>query len=205
MRRFRAGAVEAVMDRFNIPEDVPIESKMVSRQIKSAQAQIEAQNAEIRKNVLKYDEVLNKQRQVIYAERRRVLNGEDLHEQVEHMINDVVGAYVSGATAEGYAEDWDLDQLWSSLKQLYPVGVTIEDVIDESGVEREQLDGEFLQTRMVEDAQAAYERREEELGSEPMRELERQGLPAVLGRKWREPPLQVGYPPDGVRAAAHPP
>src|SRR5215213_10962886 len=102
MRRFRAGAVEAVMDRFNIPEDVPIESKMVSRQIRSAQTQIEAQNAEIRKNVLKYDEVLNKQRQVIYAERKRVLNGEDLHEQVQHMIDDVTGAYVGGATAEGY-------------------------------------------------------------------------------------------------------
>src|SRR5436189_1149105 len=144
MRRFRAGAVEAVMDRFNIPEDVPIESKMVSRQIKSAQTQIEAQNAEIRKNVLKYDEVLNKQRQVIYAERRRVLNGEDLHEQVQHMIDDVVGAYASGATAEGYAEDWDLDQLWASLKQLYPIGVTVEDIVEESAGEKEQLDADFL-------------------------------------------------------------
>src|SRR2546421_5555700 len=203
MRRFRAGAVEAVMDRFNIPEDVPIESKMVSRQIKSAQTQIEAQNAEIRKNVLKYDEVLNKQRQVIYAGRRRVLNGEDLHEQVEHMINDVVGAYVSGATAEGYAEDWDLDQLWSSLKQLYPVGVTIEDVIDESGVEREHLDAEFLQTRMVEDAHAAYERREEELGSEPMRELERQVLLAVIDRKWREHLYEMDYLQEGVGLRAY--
>src|SRR5207248_2978769 len=162
MRRFRAGAVEAVMDRFNIPEDVPIESKMVSRQIKSAQTQIEAQNAEIRKNVLKYDEVLNKQRQVIYAERKRVLNGEDLHEQVQHMIDDVLGAYVAGATAEGHAEDWDLDQLWASLKQLYPVGITTEDLIEESGVEREQLDADFLRARMVEDAHTAYERREEE-------------------------------------------
>ena len=90
MKRFRAGAVEAVMDRLNIPEDVPIESKMVTRQIKSAQTQIEAQNAEIRKDVLKYDEVLNKQRQVIYAERRRVLDGEDLHDQVQHMIDDTV-------------------------------------------------------------------------------------------------------------------
>ncbi len=124
MRRFRAGAVEAVMERFNIPEDVPIESKMVTRQIKSAQTQIEGQNAEIRKNVLKYDEVLNKQRQVIYAERKRVLDGEDLHDQVRNMIDDVVTAYVTGATADGYAEDWDLDQLWTSLKQLYPVGVT---------------------------------------------------------------------------------
>jgi preprotein translocase subunit SecA len=203
MRRFRAGAVEAVMDRFNIPEDVPIESKMVSRQIKSAQTQIEAQNAEIRKNVLKYDEVLNKQRQVIYAERKRVLDGEDLHEQVQHMIDDVVGAYVSGATAEGYAEDWDLDQLWSSLKQLYPVGVTIEDVIEESGVEREQLDAEFLQVRMVEDAHAAYERREEELGSEPMRELERQVLLAVIDRKWREHLYEMDYLQEGVGLRAY--
>src|SRR3954454_6716184 len=132
MRRFRAGAVEAVMERFNIPEDVPIESKMVSRQIKSAQTQIEAQNAEIRKNVLKYDEVLNKQRQVIYAERKRVLDGEDLHDQVRHMIDDVLAAYVVGATSEGYTEDWDLDLLWSSLKQLYPIGVAIDDLIEES-------------------------------------------------------------------------
>src|SRR5256886_9891201 len=124
------------------------------------------------------------------------------------MINDVVGACVSGPTAEGYAEDWALDQLWSSLKQLYPVGVTIEDVIDESGVEREQLDGEFLQTRMVEDAQAAYERREEELGSEPMRELEGQGLAPGLRPQWGRAPLQNGQPPAGRRparlSAAHP-
>ncbi|GAB3850271.1 hypothetical protein GCM10029963_36230 [Micromonospora andamanensis] len=96
MKRFRSGAVEAVMDRFNIPEDVPIESKMVTRQIKSAQAQIEGQNAEIRKNVLKYDEVMNKQRQVIYAERLRVLNGEDLSDQVRNMIDDTIEAYVRG-------------------------------------------------------------------------------------------------------------
>ena len=153
MRRFRAGAVEAVMERFNIPEDVPIESKMVTRQIKSAQTQIEGQNAEIRKNVLKYDEVLNKQRQVVYAERLRVLNGEDLYDQVRNMIDDVVAAYVTGATAEGYAEDWDLDQLWSSLKQLYPVGVTIEELEEEAGGERAGMDADFLLARLKEDAQ----------------------------------------------------
>ncbi|PZM93306.1 MAG: preprotein translocase subunit SecA, partial [Actinobacteria bacterium] len=151
MKRFRTGAVEAIMDRLNIPEDVPIESKMVTRQIKSAQAQIESQNAEIRKTVLKYDEVLNKQRQVIYAERRRVLNGEDLHEQIKHMIDDVINAYVDGATAEGYAEDWDLEQLWSSLRQLYPIGITIEDVEKEAGG-REAIDADFLRARILEDA-----------------------------------------------------
>jgi preprotein translocase subunit SecA len=203
MRRFRAGAVEAVMERFNIPEDVPIESKMVTRQIKSAQTQIEAQNAEIRKNVLKYDEVLNKQRQVIYAERKRVLNGEDLHEQIQHMIDDVVGAYVEGATAEGYAEDWDLDQLWASIKQLYPVGVTIEDLEEEAGGEREHLDAEFLKARLIEDAHAAYERREEELGSEPMRELERQVLLAVIDRKWREHLYEMDYLQEGVGLRAY--
>src|SRR5437764_5299967 len=203
MRRFRAGAVEAVMDRFNIPEDVPIESKMVSRQIKSAQTQIEAQNAEIRKNVLKYDEVLNKQRQVIYAERKRVLNGEDLHEQVQHMIDDVVGAYVSGATAEGYAEDWDLDQLWASLKQLYPLGITVEDLVEESGGEASTLDAEFLRARLIEDAHAAYEQREEELGTEPMRELERQVLLAVIDRKWREHLYEMDYLQEGVGLRAY--
>src|SRR5579859_2093207 len=203
MRRFRSGAVEAVMERFSIPEDVPIESKMVSRQIKSAQTQIEAQNAEIRKNVLKYDEVLNKQRQVIYAERKRVLDGEDLHEQVQHMIDDVVGAYVSGATVEGYAEDWDLDQLWTSLKQLYPVGVTVEDLAEESGGELNSIDAEFLKARLVEDAHTAYERREEELGSDPMRELERQVLLAVIDRKWREHLYEMDYLQEGVGLRAY--
>ena len=203
MRRFRAGAVEAVMERFNIPEDVPIESKMVSRQIKSAQAQIEGQNAEIRKNVLKYDEVLNKQRMVVYAERKRVLDGEDLHEQVRHMIDDVIGAYVSGATAEGYAEDWDLDQLWSALKQLYPIGVTIDDVIEDAGGERNSVDAEFLEAKLKEDAHAAYDGREEELGPDAMRQLERQVLLAVIDRKWREHLYEMDYLQEGVGLRAY--
>jgi preprotein translocase subunit SecA len=203
MRRFRAGAVEAVMDRLNIPEDVPIESKMVSRQIKSAQTQIEGQNAEIRKNVLKYDEVLNQQRQVIYAERKRVLDGEDLHDQVKHMVEDVVTDYVTGATSEGYAEDWDLDQLWSGLKQLYPIGVTIEDVLDEVGGEKDKLDAEVLRTRLVEDAFAAYGRREEELGELPMREAERQVLLSVIDRKWREHLYEMDYLKEGVGLRAY--
>lgn len=193
MRRFRAGAVEAVMDRLNIPEDVPIESKMVSRQIKSAQTQIEGQNAEIRKNVLKYDEVMNKQRQVIYAERRRVLNGEDLHDQVRHMLDDTITAYVQGATSTGYGEDWDLDQLWTSLKQLYPVGRTVDDLAEEAGGEVNHIDPEFLLTQMKEDIHDAYDRREQELGPEALRELERQVLLAVIDRKWREHLYEMDY------------
>jgi preprotein translocase subunit SecA len=202
MRRFRAGAVEAVMDKLNIPEDVPIESKMVSRQIKSAQTQIEAQNAEIRKDVLKYDEVLNQQRQVIYAERRRVLNGEDLHDQIEHMIEDVVRAYVVGATSEGYAEDWDLDQLWTGLRQLYPVGATVDEIEEEAGG-RAALDPEFLSERIIEDAREAYARREEELGAEVLRELERRVLLDVIDRKWREHLYEMDYLKDGVGLRAY--
>jgi preprotein translocase subunit SecA len=202
MRRFRAGAVEAVMERFNIPEDVPIESKMVTRQIRTAQTQIEAQNAEIRKNVLKYDEVLNKQRQVIYAERKRVLDGEDLHEYIRHMIDDVVGAYVQGATAEGYAEDWDLDLLWTSLKQLYPIGVTLDDLAEESGG-LEGLDKDFLEVQLKEDAHAAYDRREEELGPEVVRELERRVLLEVIDRKWREHLYEMDYLQEGVGLRAY--
>ncbi|SCG67273.1 preprotein translocase subunit SecA [Micromonospora coxensis] len=202
MKRFRAGAVEAVMERFNIPEDVPIESKMVTRQIKSAQAQIEGQNAEIRKNVLKYDEVLNKQRQVIYAERLRVLNGEDLSDQVRNMIDDVIGAYVVGATSEGYAEDWDLEQLWASLKQLYPVGVTIEDLEEEVG-SRAGLDQDFLLARLKEDAHAAYDRREEQLGEEAVRQLERMVLLQVIDRKWREHLYEMDYLQEGISLRAY--
>ena len=122
MRLFNAAMVESIMTRLNIPEDVPIESKMVTNAIRSAQTQVEAQNFEIRKNVLKYDEVLNRQRTVIYDERRKVLEGADLHEQVRHMIDDVVEGYVVSATADGYPEEWDLDQLWTALGTLYPVG-----------------------------------------------------------------------------------
>jgi preprotein translocase subunit SecA len=202
MRRFRAGAVEAVMDRFNIPEDVPIESKMVTRQIKGAQTQIEGQNAEIRKDVLKYDDVMNKQRQVVYAERKRVLDGEDLHEQIEHMLDDVITEYVVGATSEGYAEDWDFEQLWSALKLLYPVGITIEDLEEEAGG-KQGIDADFLTERLKEDAFAAYRRREEELGSEVMRLLERRVLLEVIDRKWREHLYEMDYLREGVGLRAY--
>ena len=124
MRRFNGAMLETMLTRLNLPDDVPIESKMVTRAIKSAQTQVEQQNFEVRKNVLKYDEVMNQQRKVIYAERRRILEGENLQQQATDMLVDVITAYVDGATSEGYAEDWDLDALWTALKTLYPVGIT---------------------------------------------------------------------------------
>ncbi|WP_445289142.1 preprotein translocase subunit SecA, partial [Variovorax atrisoli] len=128
MKRFNADAVRAMMNRMRVPDDVPIVSKLVTRQIESAQSQIEGHNAEIRKNVLKYDEVMNNQRTVIYDERRKVLDGEDVSEQISHFIDDVLEAYVAGATSEGYGEDWDLDELWSAFKQLYPIALSHKEV-----------------------------------------------------------------------------
>src|SRR5687767_1989047 len=160
---------------------------MVTRAIRSAQTQVEQQNFEVRKDVLKYDEVLNRQRTVIYDERRKVLEGADLHEQLRSMVDDVVAAYVDGATETGYAEDWDLDQLWTGLKALYPVGVTVEDVVSRlAGGEQSDLTADELKTELLDDVHRAYEAREAALGSEVMRELERRVLLSVMDRKWRE-------------------
>ena len=133
MRLFKAQMVERVMAMANVPDDVPIENKMVTRAIASAQSQVEQQNFETRKNVLKYDEVLNRQREVIYGERRRVLEGEDLHEQVRHFMDDTIDAYIQAETVEGFAEEWDLDRLWGAFKQLYPVKVTVEELEEAAG------------------------------------------------------------------------
>jgi preprotein translocase subunit SecA len=202
MQRFNANAVEMIMDRFNIPDDVPIESKLVTRQILSAQTQLEQQNAEIRKNVLKYDEVLNKQRKVIYAERKQVLEGADLHDQIRHMISDVVDAYVGGATSDGYAEDWDLDQLFTAFKQLYPMSFTLEELEQELGG-RDAMDAEFLTERIKQDALGAYDKREAELGEDAMRELERQVVLSVLDRKWREHLYEMDYLQEGIGLRAY--
>jgi preprotein translocase subunit SecA len=201
MRLFNSAAVERIMDTLNIPEEIPIESKIVTRAIRSAQTQVEQQNFEIRKNVLKYDEVLNKQRTVIYDERRKVLQGADLHEQVRNMIDDVVEAYATAATAEGYPEEWDLDQLWTALKTLYPVGITVDDVIREAGSDegdRSGLTSEFLISQLQDDAQAAYDKREQGLGDEVARELERRVVLSVLDRKWREHLYEMDYLQEGI-------
>src|SRR6185369_12636550 len=121
MRLFNSGLAESMMTRAGFPEDMPLESKIVTRGIQSAQSQVEARNFEIRKNVLKYDDVMSRQRVVIYEQRRRVLEGEDLHEQVGHFRSDVLSAYIQAATAEGRPEEWDLEALWTALRAVYPV------------------------------------------------------------------------------------
>jgi preprotein translocase subunit SecA len=198
MRLFKSDMVDAFLRRFNVPDDVPIEAKMVTNAIRSAQSQVEAQNFEIRKDVLKYDDVLNRQRLVIYDERRRVLEGEDIEEQVRTFVTDTIDGYVRSATGDGYPEAWDLEQLWTALKQLYPVGVTIEQLEDASGGGRAGMSSDFLAAELVDDAQAAYDRREGELGDEVTRELERRVILSVLDRKWREHLYEMDYLRDGI-------
>ncbi len=197
MVRFNGPMVESIMTRLRMEDDIPIEAKMVSRAIQSAQTQVEQQNFEIRKNVLKYDEVMDLQRKVIYAERRRVLEGEDLREQIEHMMKDVITAYVNGATENGYAEDWDLDKLWTALKSLYPVGIRHQDIGESDDVSRD-----VLLAAVLDDARAAYARREAALqevaGEGAMRELERRVVLSVLDRKWREHLYEMDYLKEGI-------
>ena len=197
MRRFNSGIVERVLSAAGIPEDEPIESKMVSNAIRSAQTQVEAQNFEIRKNVLKYDDVMNRQREVIYGERRLVLEGKDLAEQVVLFMQDTLAAYVTAATASGYAEDWDLETLWNHLKVIYPISFTPADLDLELGG-RAGLDAELLSDRVLENLVSAYAAREESLGSEVTRELERKVLLSVLDRKWREHLYEMDYLQEGI-------
>jgi preprotein translocase subunit SecA len=198
MRRFNSAMVETVMTRLKVPDDVPIEHKMVSRAIRSAQTQVEQQNMEIRKNVLKYDEVMNQQRTVIYDERRRVLAGEDLQEQIMHMLTDVITAYVDAETSAGYAEDWDFEKLWKALGSLYPVGLSWEKLVEED----DDLSKEHLLELITADAKDAYAKREAEVdgkvGPGAMRELERRVLLSVLDRKWREHLYEMDYLKEGI-------
>ena len=197
MRRFNSGMVERFLSAAGIPDDAPIESKMVSNAIKSAQTQVESQNFEIRKNVLKYDDVMNRQREVIYGERRLVLEGKDIQVQVSEFMQETLSAYVDAATSEGFSEDWDLERLWTALKTIYPISLTIESLDSEIG-SRSALDAQYLKSRIIEDALNAYSQREENLGSEVMRELERKVLLSVLDRKWREHLYEMDYLQEGI-------
>ncbi len=201
MRLFKSDWVDWVLTTLKVPDDVPIENKRVTKSIASAQSQVESQNFESRKNVLKYDDVMNRQREVIYAERRAVLEGADLHDQVLEMIDETITSYVNGAT-EGFPEEWDLEALWTALKQLYPVSVSWQELEERAGGRDEIERDELLQT-LREDAQRAYASREEELGSDVVRELERRVVLSVLDRKWREHLYEMDYLREGIGLRAY--
>jgi preprotein translocase subunit SecA len=174
-----------------IPDDVPIENRQVTNAVQSAQEQVEAQNFEMRKNVLKYDDVMNRQRYAIYGDRRQVLEGADVSEQLRTAATKVVSDVVQ-ANTEGFIEDWDLDTLWTELKTLYPVGL---DKADYDGVELTQAE---LVQDFTDDVQRAYDAREEQLTPDVMRQLERQVLLTVLDRKWREHLYEMDYLREGI-------
>jgi len=197
MRRFNSGLVERFLGAAGIADDVPIESKMVSNAIRSAQTQVESLNFEMRKNVLKYDDVMNRQRTVIYSERREVLEGADISEQVQNFMRDTLTAYVQGATAEGYPEQWDLETLFTALRVLYPASVSPESLAAEVGGVA-NLDADFILNRVLDDATAQYKAREESLTPEVTRELERKVLLSVLDRKWREHLYEMDYLQEGI-------
>jgi preprotein translocase subunit SecA len=198
MRLFKGDMVNSFLQRFNVPDDVPIEAKMVTNSIRSAQTQVEAQNFEIRKNVLKYDEVMNSQRKVIYAERSRVLDGENIQTQIMTFMTDTITEYVTAATAEGFPEDWDLQSLWSALKTLYPIEISVNDMIQAAGGDVENLSPEFMIEILHKDIETAYLSRENQLGAPVMRELERRVILSVLDRKWREHLYEMDYLQEGI-------
>jgi len=197
MRRFNSGLVERFLGAAGIPDEVPIESKMVSNAIRSAQTQVESQNFEIRKNVLKYDDVLNRQRTVIYDERRQVLEGAELKEQISVFAEETIEAYITGATAEGYPEDWDLNQLWIALGNLYPISLTVEAIENECGG-RDGVSKDYLVEKVIEDLRGQYDIREADVTVEVMRELERRIVLSVLDRKWREHLYEMDYLQEGI-------
>lgn len=198
MRLFQSGAAEAILARTNFPDDVAIESGMVSRAIKSAQSQVEARNAEIRKNVLKYDDVLNRQREAIYSDRRHILQGDDIADRVQHFIEDAINAVIDDHTGSGHNESWDFDALWTELKTLYPVGVTIDEVVAEAAGRKGGITADGLKREILSDAGIAYDNREKTLGTAATRELERRVVLQVLDRRWRDHLYEMDYLKDGI-------
>ncbi|MEX1078709.1 MAG: preprotein translocase subunit SecA [Homoserinimonas sp.] len=197
MRLFNSGAAEALMGRGNVPDDLAIESKVVSRAIRSAQSQVESRNAEIRKNVLKYDDVLNRQREAIYGDRRHILEGDDLQDRVQKFLNEVLDELIDEHTAEGHADDWDLDALWTEARTLYPVSITIDEVLSEAG-SRGRVTRDFLGKEIISDAKVAYQKRTDSLGEPAMRELERRVVLSVIDRRWRDHLYEMDYLKDGI-------
>ncbi|MFT2689632.1 preprotein translocase subunit SecA [Clavibacter zhangzhiyongii] len=197
MRLFNNGAAASLMGRDSVPDDVAIESKVVSRAIRSAQGQVEARNAEIRKNVLKYDDVLNRQREAIYGDRRHILEGDDLQERSQRFLEAVIDDVLDSHIGEGNGDDWDFDALWTELRTLYPISITIDEVITEAG-SKGRVNRDFVRREILSDAKLAYSKREEQLGEAAMRELERRVVLSVIDRRWREHLYEMDYLKDGI-------
>ncbi|MDR1237271.1 MAG: SEC-C domain-containing protein, partial [Propionibacteriaceae bacterium] len=192
MRLYKTDVIDWVLTALNVPDDMPIENKRVTKSIQQAQEQVEAQHFEVRKNVLKYDDVMNRQRHAIYTDRRQVLKGADVEAQLRSNVDAVVAAYVHSFT-EGFVDDWEWKAMWDQLKSLYPVSLKLDDYRGRTDITADELVEDFQA-----DAQQAYDTRENELGAENMREFERQVLLHVLDRKWREHLYEMDYLREGI-------
>ncbi len=197
VRLFAGDRIHGIMERFKLPDDQPMEAGILSRQIEGAQKKVEEQNFVARKNVLKYDDVMNTQRQVIYEQRRRVLEGEDLSEDVRAWIEEVVEVNVANATEAEFVEDWDLEPLVQQMQGLYGTDITLDELKEEVELDRDALTEEF-----VEDALDTYAEKEKELGPELMRELERVVILQVVDTRWRAHLDGMDYLRDGIHLRA---
>ncbi|MDR0951136.1 MAG: preprotein translocase subunit SecA [Candidatus Ancillula sp.] len=196
MRLFNTAMMQRVM-AMGVPDDQPIEAKPVAKSIRNAQSQVESQNFEIRKNVLKYDEVMNLQREVVYKERKKVLMGVNMAPQIKTYIDQTVSGIVADYTLEGSPEEWDLDRLFRELGQMYPISFTPEDLIDQVGA-RGALNPQNITTEVVSDAEIEYGKRVEFAGEETMRNIERQITLIVLDRSWRQHLVTMDYIRNGI-------
>ena len=199
MRLFNSQLVARMMSSKSMPEGEPIESKTVTKGVRNAQKSVESRNYEIRKNVLKYDDVMNKQRQVIYGERQAVLKGEDIHKDILRFISETITSYIRGAQkGSDKPEDWDADELWKALASVYPVSLDQDETMDSLEGLKGDKAVKALADKLVEDADSIYQKREDELGEKGSRQLERQVVLSVLDSKWREHLYEMDYLKDGI-------
>ena len=195
MRLFNTGMATRLMAA--APEDSALDSKIVSRAIATAQANVEGRNAEQRKNVLKYDDVLNRQREAIYKDRGRILHGDDLKEQISGFVDEVLTTIIDARVSEGHAEDWDFDELWDALKQVYPISITVDDLAEDAG-DRTKITRDQIVKEVLADAHVVYDEREESVGEESMREIERRVMLSVIGQRWPEHLYEMEYLKEGI-------
>jgi len=197
MRLFNSQAAASLMNRASVPDDQAIESKVVSRAIASAQSQVEGRNAEIRKNILKYDDVMNRQREAIYADRLQILEGEDISGTFATFLDEVIAANVRSYLSDEDSADWDLEGLWTQLKTIYPIGLEVSEVLEEAG-SRAKVKTDWLVEEILSDARLAYQKRTDEIGEQLMRELERRVMLSVIDRKWRDHLYEMDYLKEGI-------
>ena len=195
MRLFNTGMATRLMAA--APEDSALDSKIVSRAIATAQSNVEGRNAEQRKNVLKYDDVLNRQREAIYKDRGRILHGDDLKEQISGFVDEVLTTIIDARVAEGHAEDWDFDELWDALKQVYPISITVDDLAEDAG-DRTKITRDQIVKEVLADAHLIYDEREKSVGEESMREIERRVMLSVIGERWPEHLYEMEYLKEGI-------